>query len=117
MITMDDIRRFATAFPEVEESLHFRHKQPVFKVKGNAFAGGEKGEATAVFSVSQEEAEAAIADDPAIYDDVWRMAATKSFVGLRVQLDKVSKERVQELVEHAWRNRAPKKVVDAYDAQ
>lgn len=41
MIAMDDIRRFATAFPEGEESLHFRHKQPVFKVKGNAFAGGE----------------------------------------------------------------------------
>lgn len=58
MITLDDIRRFATAFPEVEESAHFR--QPAFKVRGKAFAGGEKGEATAVFSISQEEAAAAV---------------------------------------------------------
>jgi hypothetical protein len=28
----------------------------------------------------------------------------------------VSEERVQELIEHAWRNTAPKRVVAAYDA-
>ncbi|HZE34578.1 MAG TPA: MmcQ/YjbR family DNA-binding protein [Actinoallomurus sp.] len=115
MITLDDIRRFATAFPEVEESAHFR--QPAFKVRGKAFAGGEKGEATAVFSISQEEAAAAVADDPAVYEEVWRNAATRSFVGLRVDLSKVSRERVEELVEHAWRNKAPKRVVAAYDAR
>ena len=115
MITLDDIRRFATAFPEVEEVTHFR--QPAFKVRGKAFAGGEKGETTAVFSVSQEEAAAAAADDPAVYEEVWRNAATRSFVGLRVDLAKVSRERVGELVERAWRNKAPKRVVTAYDAR
>lgn len=115
MITLDDIARFAVAFPEVEEVTHFR--LPSFKVKGKPFAGVEKGGATAVFSVSQEEAAQAVADDPAIYEEVWRTAATKIFVGLRVDLAKVSRERVQELVEHAWRNKAPKRLVASYDAQ
>jgi len=69
------------------------------------------------FSVSQEEAATAVADDPATYEEVWRPGARKSLVGLRVDLAKVSEERVQELVEHAWRNKAPKRVVSAYDAQ
>ncbi len=73
MITLDDVRRFSNAFPEVE--------------------------------------------DPATYEEVWRPGARKSLVGLRVDLAKVSEERVQELVEHAWRNKAPKRVVSAYDAQ
>jgi hypothetical protein len=115
VITLDDIRRFATAFPGVEEFTHFR--LPGFRVGKKPFAGVEKGGRTAVFSVSQEEAAAAVADDPAIYEEVWRTAATKIWVGLRVDLAKVPEERVQELVERAWRNKAPKRVVAAYDSQ
>jgi hypothetical protein len=117
VITLDDIRRMATAFPEVEEFTHFRLPVPSFKVMGKPFAGMEKGETTAVFSISHEEAAKAVADAPATYEEVWRPGATKSFVGLRVDLAKVSEERVQELVEHAWRNKAPKRMVAAYDAQ
>ncbi|MFI7423259.1 MmcQ/YjbR family DNA-binding protein [Nonomuraea sp. NPDC049684] len=114
MITLDDLRRFATALPEVEEFTHFR--LPGFKVKGRPFAGMEKGDATAVFSVSQEEAATAVTADPAVYSEVWRTAATKIWVGLRVDLAAVPPERIQQLVEHAWRNKAPKSVVAAYDA-
>jgi hypothetical protein len=39
------------------EFTHFR--QPAFKVRGKAFAGGEKGEATAVFSVAPKRVVAA----------------------------------------------------------
>jgi hypothetical protein len=39
------------------------------------------------------------------------------WVGLRVDFAKVSEERVQELVERAWWNKARKRVVAAYDAQ
>jgi hypothetical protein len=70
-----------------------------------------------VFSISEEEAATAVADDPAIYEEVWRPGATRSLVGLRVDLAKVSAEHAQELVEHAWRNKAPKRVVAGYDAR
>ncbi|NKZ06507.1 MmcQ/YjbR family DNA-binding protein [Actinomadura latina] len=115
MITLDDIRRFALALPEVEEVTHFR--LPSFKVRKKPFAGVEKGEVTAVFSVSEEEAARAVAADSEVYEEVWRTAATKIFVGLRVDLAKVDEERVRELVENAWRNKAPKRVVAAYDAR
>ncbi|HEY3687044.1 MAG TPA: MmcQ/YjbR family DNA-binding protein [Streptosporangiaceae bacterium] len=114
MLTPDDIRRVAIAFPEVEESLHFG--QPKFAVRAKAFAGTEKGGRTAVFSVSQEEAAAAVAAEPEVYEEVWRTAARPTWVGLRVDLAAVSRERVAELAEHAWRNRAPKRLVAAYDA-
>lgn len=117
MITTDDIRRFATAFPEVEEYTHHLFKVPGFRVAGNAFAGMDKGEATAVFSVSGEEAAAAVADDPDVYQEVWRPGARKSLVGLRVDLARVTPERIRELVEHAWRNKAPRRTVAAYDAR
>lgn len=119
MITIEDIRRLAMALPEVEESTHFRFHQPIFKVGGKPFAGGggSKGDTAAVFSVSQEEAAGAVAEDPASYEEVWRPVAKKSLVGLRVDLARVSEERVEELVEHAWRHKAAKRVVAAYDAR
>lgn len=116
MITTHDIRRLATAYPGVEEFTHFRFEVPGFRVDGKAFAGMDKGERTAVFSVSSEEAAQAVAADPGVYEEVWRPGGRPSLVGLRADLAKVSPERVAELVEHAWRNRAPKRLVAAYDA-
>lgn len=112
--TPDDVRRLATAMPEVEEYAHFG--LPAFKVRKKPFAGAEKGGRTAVFSVSREEAAAAVAADPEVYEEVWRTAAQKVWVGLRVDLARVTGARVAELVEHAWRNKAPKRVVAEYDA-
>ncbi|WP_278045620.1 hypothetical protein [Micromonospora kangleipakensis] len=39
------------------------------------------------------------------------------FVGLPVDLAEISEQRLQELVEHAWRNKAPKRLVAAHDAR
>lgn len=119
MITFDGIRGFTAAFPEVEETVHVRFRQPVFRVRGKPFAGGETGEATAVFSVSREEAATAVAENPDVYEEVWRPGGPhgRTFVGLRVGLAEVSRERVRELVEHAWRNKAPSRTVAAYDAR
>lgn len=114
MITADDLRRFATAFPDVEEFTHHIHKQPGFRVRGKAFAGLEKGGSTAVFSVAEAEAQAAITAEPDLYEGVWRPNGT--WVGVRVDLTAVPDERVRELLDHAWRNRAPKRLVAAYDA-
>jgi hypothetical protein len=56
-------------------------------------------------------------------DPLERSSGKRSFTSLvssvfiRVDVAKVSAERVQELVEHAWRNKAPRRVVAAYDAQ
>lgn len=115
MITTDDIRRWATALPEVEEITHFRFRVPVFKVRGRTFAGLGKDETTAVFCVSEQEADNAAADDPATYEAVRRRDARRSFLGLQVELGSVAEERIRRLVEEAWRQQAPKRLAGERD--
>jgi hypothetical protein len=117
VVALEAIRRFATEFPEVQESAHFRFQQPIFKVGGKVFAGVDRWDVSAVFSISNAEAAAIVAKDPATYEEVWRPGATKSFVGVRVDLARVSEERVRELIERAWRTKAPRRLLGAYDAQ
>jgi hypothetical protein len=97
MITFDDMRGYAMVLPEVEEKSHFR--LPGFRVADKLLAHLEKGDKHAIVCVSQDEAKAASAEKPDVYQEVWR--------------DK----RMQELIEHAWRNRAPKRLVKEYDSR
>lgn len=110
MITLDDIRGYAMALPEVEEGTHFR--MPAFRVRGKGFVGLEKGTHAQV-AVDRATAEAAVASDPDTYEEMWRQG--RYFVGVRVDLAKVSGERLRELIEHAWRNKAPKRLAAAFD--
>jgi len=64
----DDIRRWAMALPEVEETSHFRFHVPVWKVGGRTFLGMGKDETTAVFCISEQEAGDAAAAEPAELD-------------------------------------------------
>jgi hypothetical protein len=116
VITTDEIRRWATELPEVEETSHFRFNVPVFKVRGRTFCGMGKDEKTAVFCISEEEANAAALADPARCEAVRRGDARKSFLGLRVELGNVPKERIRHLVNEAWRHQAPKRLAAEYDA-
>ncbi|GAA1203320.1 MmcQ/YjbR family DNA-binding protein [Pseudonocardia alaniniphila] len=111
MIRPADIRCYAMALPDVVEKPHFR--LPGFRVADKLLAHLERGDAHAIVCVGQAEAETAAADQPDVYEEVWRSG--RIFVGLRVDLAKVSEERMQELIEHAWRNRAPKRLVADYD--
>ncbi len=111
MITLADIRGYALALPEVVEQPHFR--LPGFRLADKLLAHLEKGDAHAIVCVGQAEAETAAADQPEIYEEVWRNG--RIFVGLRVDLAKVTEERMRELIEHAWHNRAPKRLVAEYD--
>lgn len=113
MIMLSDIRSYAMALPEVVEKPHFR--LPAFRVADTLLAHLAKGNAHAIVCVGRPEAKAAAADDPDTYEEVWRNG--KIFVGLRVDLAKVTRQRMRELVEHAWRNRAPKRLVAEYDSQ
>ena len=80
MITLDDVRRSATALSDVEDVNHFR--LPSFKVRGKPFGEWTGVGPTAVFAASQEEAAAAVAEDHSVYEPVCRTAGTKVFVGV-----------------------------------
>ena len=74
-----------------------------------------RGESTAVFCISERAANVAAAADPATYISVRRRDARRSFLGLPVQLDNVSPKIVRDLVEEAWREHAPKRLIAEYD--
>ncbi len=111
MISLDHVRSYAMALPDVVEKPHFR--LPGFRVADKLLAHLERGDAHAIVCVGQAEAEKAAADQPDVYEQVWRNG--RIFVGLRVDLAKVTQERMQQLIEQAWRNRAPKRLVAEYD--
>ena len=112
MITLADIRDAAMALPEVEEKTHFR--LPGFRVADKLLVHLEKGDAHAIVCLGRAEAEAAAAEQPDVYEEVWRQG--RIFVGLRVDLAEVTRQRMAELIEHAWRHRAPRRLVARYDA-
>lgn len=111
MITLDDIRGYALALPEVTEATHFR--LPAFKVRGKGFVTVQNGGTHAIVSVDEPRAKAAVAADPGTFEAVWRQG--RIFVGVRVDLATASAADVQELIEHAWRAKAPKRLVATYD--
>lgn len=115
MVTTEDIRRWALALPEVEETSHGRFHVPVFKVRGRTFAGMGRDETTAVFCVSESRANDEAAADPATCTAERRQDARRSFLGLQVVLAGVDEDRVKGYVLQAWRQQAPKRLAAAYD--
>ncbi|MGK5741216.1 hypothetical protein [Micromonospora sp. URMC 103] len=113
MIELADIRRYAMALPGVVEQPHFR--LPGFRVADRLLTHLERGDAHAIVCVGQAEAESAARDEPDVYEEVWRSG--RIFVGLRVDLARVTHERMRELIAHAWRNRAPKRLVAQHDGR
>jgi hypothetical protein len=109
---MDQIRRWAMALPEVVEKQHFRFQVPQWQVRGKTFVGMGRDETTVVCCINESAAERAAADDPDAYQAVRRQDARRSFLGLQVQLGKVADDRVRELVEQAWAQHAPKKLLN-----
>ncbi|GAA4213355.1 MmcQ/YjbR family DNA-binding protein [Actinocatenispora rupis] len=111
----DDVRQWATALPEVEESSHFRFHVPVFKVRGRTFLGMGRDGTTAVFCIAEERAAEEAAADPGRCTPQRRPDARRSFLGLEVRLDGLPAERLAALVTEAWRQQAPKRLVAEYD--
>jgi hypothetical protein len=111
----NDIQRWVMALPEVAESSHARFHVPVWKVRGKTFLGMGRDETTAVFCISEPDADAAAAADPAHCQAVRRQDVRRSFLGLQAELGAVPAERIRELAEMAWRHQAPKRLAADYE--
>ena len=115
LIGLKEIRALAMALPEVEEGppVPAARRIAAFKVAGKSFIGVEKGGATITVSLSEREARAITAERPDAYEEIWRNG--KKFMGLRVDISKVSSLGLNDLIEKSWRQNAPKRIVDAYN--
>jgi hypothetical protein len=110
---LDAARKFALSLPETTEEPHFEKSS--FRVKKKIFATVPEGGKHLHICVEPEEARVLIAEDPITYEPiVWGKKLKADWI--RVNLPKASAAQVKELLEEAWRTKAPKRVLDAYDA-
>ena len=110
-MTPNEFRKLALGFPEAVEASHMDH--PDFRVRGKIFATLGPGEKWGMLKLNPDQQASVIEADPNGFEPVsggWgRGGAT------RVLLAKAKKSIVREAMTAAWRNTAPKKLVDRFD--
>jgi len=111
-MTWEDVVAIAKRLPEVEESTSYR--TPALKVRGKGFARlRTEAEGRLVLMCQMDEKEALLASgDPAF-------STTPHYDGygaILVDLEKVGRDQLVELVEDAWRVKAPARLRKAFDS-
>ncbi len=110
MLTLDAARRLALSLPEATEQDH--HGFPSFRVRGKIFATQPDASFLHVMA-EDDEIRAAVAEDPGAFEEVWW---GKRLSAVRVHLALADAGEVEELLIDAWRRKAPKTLVTAFDA-
>jgi hypothetical protein len=108
-MTANDFRKLALSFPEAVESAHMDH--PDFRVRGKIFATlGYPDKDSGVVKLTPDEQREFVRSDPNVFQPVkgaWgRRAATS------VNLPTAKVDKVREAFSAAWRNTAPKRLVE-----
>jgi hypothetical protein len=104
-MTLDEVRRFALSLPEATEQPHFDYTS--FRV-GKIFATAPPdGQHLHVF-VDETETKALVAENADVFSELWW---GKRLLGVRVRLLDADPELVCELLEEAWRRKAPKRLL------
>ena len=111
MITADELRQAALSLPEAEERETWGH--PTFRVRGKMFATLADDGGQASVKATRREQEALVAADPETF-------GVPAYVGrhgwVSIRLATADPVEVRELLEEAWRQTAPKRLVATFDA-
>ena len=107
---MHPAHAFALALPEAEQLDH--HGIPSFRVRGRIFATAPDDEHLRVMA-DEGEIRAAAAEDPDAFEEFWWGSRLS---GVVVDLRVAQPDQVRELLTDAWRRKAPKRLVRAFDA-
>jgi hypothetical protein len=111
---LDDARRFALSLPETTEEPHFEASS--FRVRSKILATIPPDGQTLRLRVGVDEVRALIDESPAAFSEiVWGKRVVEDWVA--VHLAAADETHVYELIEEAWRLRAPKKLVAQHDLQ
>jgi len=107
----DFVGTLALGLPEAVEAPHFGMRS--FRVRGKIFATLTPDGMCAHFFVPEEQRNQARAVFPDVVEPLYWGARV---CGLRVPLRAEAEEAIRELVRAAWRAKAPKRLVDEFDA-
>jgi hypothetical protein len=107
MASWADVVAIGSELPGVEESTWYR--TPALKVKGKGFLRlKEDGESLAVPVLDLEDKEALLRSEPEVFFTTPHYAGSAYVL---VRLDRIGRDALAELVEDAWRLRAPKSLL------
>jgi hypothetical protein len=104
-MTLDDVRKYALSLPEATEQPHFDYTS--FRV-GKIFATAPPDGQHLHLFVDENETKALVAENPGIFSELWW---GKRLLGVRVRLAEADPELIRELLEEAWRRKAPKRLL------
>ncbi|HZD74235.1 MAG TPA: MmcQ/YjbR family DNA-binding protein [Actinomycetota bacterium] len=110
MVTVDGIRRVASALPRAEEHLIRDHVK--FRVGRIVFVSIAPDERSMGFGFPKEERAALVASEPEKFH--MPVASDMRYNWVRVWLDAINEDEMRELVVEAWRMCVPKRVSAAY---
>ena len=111
---LETARKFALSLPETTEEPHFDKSS--FRVKGKIFCTVPSDGKTLHVCVGLHEVEALVAEDPKAFEVIiWGKREVSDWI--RIHLQHADRAEVEELLEDAWRAKAPKRVLAAYDAR
>jgi hypothetical protein len=111
MVTIDDVRTFATTLPRTTEALV--RDRVKFRVGGLVYLAFSRDESIMGFGFPKDEREALVASDPAKF--LMPEPADLRYHWVQVRLDAIDVTEMRELVLDAWRMCVPKRVAAAYD--
>ena len=111
MVTIDDVRAFATTLPRTTEALV--QDRVKFRVGRLVYLAFSRDESIMGFGFPKDEREALVASDPAKF--LMPEPADLRYHWVQVRLDAIDLTEMRELVLDAWRMCVPKRVAAAYD--
>lgn len=84
-----------------------------FRIRGKIFVTVPPEKDRIHIFVDEHDTRAAVAEDAKVFEELWW---GKRLAGLRVNLQEADRDAVYELIEEAWRRKAPKKLIATRDA-
>ena len=109
-MTVTECRRIALSLPESSEAPH--HELTSFRVGGKIFATVTPDQRHVHIFVDQEDVERMVAAKP---ENCERLFWGGKLAGLRVRISGADADDVRELMELAWKRKAPKSLVKALE--
>ena len=110
MVTIDDVRRVASALPRSEE--HLIRDRVKFRIRQIVYVALSRDEKTMGFGYPKEERAALVAAEPEKFFLPGQSDMRYNWVCVR--LDAIDEAELRELIVDAWRMCVPKRVAAAY---
>lgn len=109
-VSLADVRAIVGALPESGDYPHGDGTS--FGVRGKRFASAPPGGRYLILAVDDHETRACVAEDPEAFEEWWTFG---KYLALRMDLTRVTIDRVRELILEAWLRKAPKRLAAGVD--